>query len=379
MRHITSIASFLAMLQPAPVVVEDKQTTVDKDSTCSRQGIGKQAPSLEACGARDEADERHFATNNALWSPETVIDHGGQQAVNTLDGQEAVNALCAVVEGLDETDAHTLLQTTGGNVQLAVNLYFDRQGAGAASPVQHMSAEKPTSSAVNRKRPSALPVRQTVEGKRPKGQASITAFFTRVNAAEDMVNAALQTSHPSTVTPQSSDTRLQQQQLPLGRLPLPSTAPTASPKQEPLTPVAGVWGGMGTRQDAVALGAPDAVLLPLNTYDPVRVLVFSCAVCVFSWTYQMYCEYVCGHATVPAWPWSTQVGDACWRDGPTPYLHLARTMACMESTTKRLRIADALTNCFRCACMATSVGLLVCVACQWYLGRLVLHLFSVPR
>lgn len=46
---------------------------------------------------------------------------------------------------------------------------------------------------------------------------------------------------------------------------------------------------------------------------------------------------------------NAQVADACWQQGPTPYLHLARTMACMEGTTKRLRIADALTNCFRCA------------------------------
>lgn len=45
-----------------------------------------------------------------------------------------------------------------------------------------------------------------------------------------------------------------------------------------------------------------------------------------------------------------QVAHACWRPGePAPYLHLALTFAAMDATTKRLRIADALTNMFRCA------------------------------
>jgi hypothetical protein len=38
---------------------------------------------------------------------------------------------------------------------------------------------------------------------------------------------------------------------------------------------------------------------------------------------------------------------ACWHSGPVPYAHIANTLAALDSTTKRLRIADALTNMFR--------------------------------
>lgn len=62
--------------------------------------------------------------------------------------------------------------------------------------------------------------------------------------------------------------------------------------------------------DALLNGAPISVALPLDRYDPVD------------------------HA-----PW--QIGQ------PTPYLHLARTFETMESTTKRLKIGDALVNMFR--------------------------------
>eukprot|EP00803_Ostreobium_quekettii_P008788 evm.model.scf_1474EXC.2 EVM.evm.TU.scf_1474EXC.2 scf_1474EXC:16266-31624(-) len=54
----------------------------------------------------------------------------------------------------------------------------------------------------------------------------------------------------------------------------------------------------------------DAVLKPLENYDPVA--------------------------------------DACWHKGdPPPYLHIARTFHALDSTTKRLKIGDALTNMFR--------------------------------
>lgn len=54
----------------------------------------------------------------------------------------------------------------------------------------------------------------------------------------------------------------------------------------------------------------DAVALPLNQYDPVAHAIWS-------------------------------------RGEPTPYLHLARAFEAMDSTTKRLRIGDILTNMFR--------------------------------
>ncbi|KAK3285179.1 hypothetical protein CYMTET_7194 [Cymbomonas tetramitiformis] len=42
------------------------------------------------------------------------------------------------------------------------------------------------------------------------------------------------------------------------------------------------------------------------------------------------------------------VEDACWQAGESaPYLHLARALASLEGTTKRLRIGDILTNTFR--------------------------------
>ena len=48
----------------------------------------------------------------------------------------------------------------------------------------------------------------------------------------------------------------------------------------------------------------------------------------------------------PSW---LQVKHACWSEGQeVPYGHLANTLAACDSTTKRLAIADALTNCFRC-------------------------------
>ena len=47
---------------------------------------------------------------------------------------------------------------------------------------------------------------------------------------------------------------------------------------------------------------------------------------------------------------------ACWQRGsPVPYLHIARGLAALDSTTKRLRIGDALANIFR-AIMALSPG-----------------------
>lgn len=39
---------------------------------------------------------------------------------------------------------------------------------------------------------------------------------------------------------------------------------------------------------------------------------------------------------------------ACWQAGqPVPYLHIANGLQAMESTTKRLRIGDAIANLFR--------------------------------
>lgn len=39
---------------------------------------------------------------------------------------------------------------------------------------------------------------------------------------------------------------------------------------------------------------------------------------------------------------------AMWQDGqPAPYLHVARALAAMDSTTKRLRISDVIANMFR--------------------------------
>lgn len=71
-------------------------------------------------------------------------------------------------------------------------------------------------------------------------------------------------------------------------------------------------------------GPPDAVLKSITGYDPVSM--------------------------------------ACWaRGAPTPYLHIARALAAMDSTTKRLRIGDALTNMFRSVielCPGASTGMI---------------------
>jgi DNA ligase N terminus len=52
---------------------------------------------------------------------------------------------------------------------------------------------------------------------------------------------------------------------------------------------------------------------------------------------------------------------ACWRGGPVPYAHVANTFAALDTTTKRLRIGDALANMFL-AVMALSPSDLVATA-----------------
>ena len=50
------------------------------------------------------------------------------------------------------------------------------------------------------------------------------------------------------------------------------------------------------------------------------------------------------------------VGMAVWEAGqPTPYRHISRAFQSMESTTKRLRIGDAIANMFR-SILALSPG-----------------------
>jgi hypothetical protein len=81
----------------------------------------------------------------------------------------------------------------------------------------------------------------------------------------------------------------------------------AGPAAAGLSP-ASAAAGPGPAQEQQ--GNPGAVLLPVQQYDPVR--------------------------------------HACWQAGqPVPYLHLARAFQAIDTTTKRLRIADALTNMFR--------------------------------
>lgn len=52
---------------------------------------------------------------------------------------------------------------------------------------------------------------------------------------------------------------------------------------------------------------------------------------------------------------------ASWSGGATPYGHIADTFAALDSTTKRLRISDALTNMFHAVMVLSPADLEVAV------------------
>lgn len=165
-----------------------------------------------------------------------------QEAVGTDD---PVHALRAVVEGLEEAAARDLLQRAGGNVQQAVNLYFDQCATSAAES---------TPSAPSRKRNAGSV--QPTPSKRSKGQASITLFFPKATPATSPSPPATSTSPPAMPNDKASEATT-------------SKAGVEKVKQEAAAPQAAGW-LMGTKQEAAAVGAPDAVMLPLGQYDPVR-------------------------------------------------------------------------------------------------------------
>lgn len=81
----------------------------------------------------------------------------------------------------------------------------------------------------------------------------------------------------------------------------------------------------------------EALLLPLERYDPVRHACWGPAHCG---------DGGAAAANSTSSAAASAAGAASGR-GPTPYLHVALCLSALSSTTKRLAISDALTNMFR--------------------------------
>lgn len=255
------------MLQPPPPV-ENKAAAADDDCTpANTLASAACTPPSPAAAAGTSAGD---ADKHTKGHPEEHTTK--QQGLD--DSQEAVNALRAVVEDLDEAEARTLLQTAGGSVQQAVNLYFDRSTSVArkAHAERLPSAEKAAPAAVSRKR-SAVAAQHTSATKRAKrhaaGQASITAFFAKANPAP---SDGAQQSTTSSAPPPLADT-------PLVDRPQAAQQPTSGTSdkagaltspQGPAAPLASALLGVCTGAGAAVQGAADAVMLPLAKYDPVR-------------------------------------------------------------------------------------------------------------
>lgn len=97
--------------------------------------------------------------------------------------------------------------------------------------------------------------------------------------------------------------------------------------------------------------ARDALLLPLSQYDPVGHACWGPGTTAAASTSLAAPEAATAGATAAAGkaaaggePRSAQPAVSY----PAPYLHVAAALAAVDSTTKRLRIADAFTNMFRC-------------------------------
>ena len=186
---------------------------------------------------------------------------------------------------LSATQAATWLQDHQGDVQRALNAYFDSQLVAAPRP---SASPAPASSA------PASSVRSAKKQKTDSGQRSITAFFTsptKQTVAKQPGTVQQQQTHLAATTQHVADTP-------------PSPPPTATPpQQQPPLPAP-----PPTQPSNPTDFPKDAVMLPLDQFRPM---------------------------------------DHSWRHGPTPYLHLARALAGIDATTKRLAIGDALVNTFR--------------------------------
>jgi hypothetical protein len=315
-------------------------------------GSGDEADDVEAeaevDGARDgtvpSLPEGNGGTSAAHASPSSA-DARRAELLEQLHG--------VLGRALTVEEARQLLDAAGGELQRAVNMFFDGfapaagpplpthdtcgNGGGAKQEQQAQQAQQLGASSATRKRAGATP-QPSSAGKRRKGdqplpgQRSILSFFGGTAASATAGAAAGRGTHASSqagINPpglqshefegagsrQLLDTA--QQQTPT---PTPSSttaapahgadtfpAPTPAASTATSAPAAASPRPLNPPQQAqqaqqAVLVAKDAVTLPLQEYDAVE------------------------HA-----PWA--------RGEPTPYLHIARTFSAMEATKKRLRIS----------------------------------------
>eukprot|EP00198_Chlamydomonas_reinhardtii_P008670 XP_001698007.1 predicted protein [Chlamydomonas reinhardtii] len=126
---------------------------------------------------------------------------------------------------------------------------------------------------------------------------------------------------------------------------LPDTPGPRPPATAPAAP-ASTSAAAATAADAATAAAAlamsweacrEALLLPLERYDPVRHACWGPAHCG---------DGGAAAANSTSSAAASAAGAASGR-GPTPYLHVALCLSALSSTTKRLAISDALTNMFR--------------------------------
>lgn len=202
--------------------------------------------------------------------------------------------------------AQELLNAADGDVGRAADLFFSGswQPPLSAGTISNGNGKGVKGGEMPKKRAVAPSPGEAENGKRRKGDAGQRSILSFLGKEDKRMTPA---ASPKPVT------EPQQQQS----TPAPSPPAAAPGHSVPLhtTPMSVHKQGRALSQaftagDRSAEVPPTAVTLPLAEYNPIS------------------------HA-----PWAP--GE------PTPYLHIARTFEAMDSTTKRLRISDALTNAFR--------------------------------
>jgi hypothetical protein len=232
-----------------------------------------------------------------------------------------VDQLLVIVGGaISQGEAEELLVAAHGDLQLATNMHFDGSLRKAAMASQRAPGNEGSQRQAAARKGGASPQSRLAVprsgGKKRKADAgletnqrSILSFFGK-GCAGDKAATLPQPSHQQQqqlVEPEAAATCQPLDPIP----PPPPPAAAAAAVDQPRTLQAFAPSSLQPRPSDRASQVPtDAILLPLDAYNPV------------------------GHA-----PWTPGT--------PCPYLHLARTMEALNSTSKRLRIGDGLVNYFR--------------------------------
>ncbi|KFM27440.1 DNA ligase 1 [Auxenochlorella protothecoides] len=287
--------------------------------------------------------------------PEPVADHqrpGASEPAPVSDAEAGVDEVQAII-GTD-VPASTILQllnASRGDVQAAVNGYFDALSAPGLKREAHNVKHAPVALGASKSR---RPGKQGRRGGAPTSgtskasaagaaqQASITAFFgaspARAMPVLDLTeHAELEVKRPASLEAvEGADVK--EPAPPQKRLILPS--PTrGEPVPADSLPITLSEGHVNGDQDPAPVADAEPQAAPgakaeessKKAPDMARSVLSSArdAMAVLPENYDPKLH-------------------ACWSAGePTPYLHLARAFEAAEATTKRLRVGDILTNMFR--------------------------------